>query len=95
MPIVNRFREAEEDLLRISDYIARDNPPAARQWLDDIEEKLEFLARQPYAGEAVNHIRAGVRRFTHGQYVIFYEPRDNGIVLIRVLHSARKAEDLL
>ena len=45
-------------------------------------------------GEAVDHIRPGLRRFTHGKYLIFYEPHENGIGLVRVLHGARKIEDL-
>jgi len=45
-------------------------------------------------GEAVDHIRPGLRRFTHGNYLIFYEPRETGIGLVRVFHGARKIEDL-
>jgi toxin ParE1/3/4 len=74
---------------------ARDNPAAASRWLDQIEEMLATLAGQPYMGETVDYIRPGLRRFTHGKYLIFYEPQDNGIVLVRVLHGARKIEDLL
>jgi plasmid stabilization system protein ParE len=45
-------------------------------------------------GEAVDHIRLGLRRVTHGNYLIFYEPRESGILLVRVLHGTRKFEDL-
>lgn len=95
MARVDRFRQAEEDLLAIAEYIARDNPTAAARWLDEIEEKFLLLAKQPYVGEAVDHIHPGLRRFTHGKYLIFYEPRETGIGLVRVLHGARKLEDLL
>ncbi len=94
MARVDRFRQAEEDLLAIAEYIARDNPSAAAHWLDGIEEKLLLLAKQPYMGEAVDQIRPGLRRFTHGKYLIFYEPRKMGIGLVRVLHGARKIEEL-
>ena len=94
MARVDRFRRAEEDLLAIAEYIARDNPSAAARWLDQIEGKLLVLAMQPYMGEAVDHIRPGLRRFTHGKYLIFYEPQETGIGLVRVLHGARKIEDL-
>ncbi len=94
MARVDRFRQAEEDLLAIAEYIARDNPTAAARWLDQIERKLDLLAKQPYMGEAVDHIRPGLRRFTHGNYLIFYEPRESGIGLVRVLHGARKIEDM-
>jgi toxin ParE1/3/4 len=94
MARVDRSRLAEADLLAIAEYIARDNPTAASRWLDRIEEKFLLLARQPYMGEAVDHIRPGLRRFSHGNYLIFYEPRETGVCLIRVLHGARRIEDL-
>jgi toxin ParE1/3/4 len=93
MARVDRFRRAEEDLLAIAEYIARDNPGAAARWLDQIEEKLLLLAKHPYMGEAVDSLRPGLRRFSHGKYLIFYEPRATGIGLVRVLHGARRIED--
>jgi plasmid stabilization system protein ParE len=45
-------------------------------------------------GEAVDYLRPGLRRWVYGQYLIFFEPRDYGIALIRVLHGARKIDDL-
>jgi plasmid stabilization system protein ParE len=50
---------------------------------------------QPHLGEAVDQLRPGLRRITHGSYLIFYEPQPFGIALVRVLHGARKIEDLL
>ena len=95
MSRVDRFRQAEEDLLTIAEYIARDNPRAALRWLDQVEEKLAALAEHPLMGEAVDQIRPGLRRSSHGRYLIFYEPRDSGICLVRVLDGARRIEDLL
>jgi toxin ParE1/3/4 len=94
MGSVDRFRQAEEDLLSIAEFIARDNPSVAVRWMDDIEAVLVRIAQQPYMGEAVNHIRPGLRRVTHGNYAIYYEPRDAGILLVRILHGTRKIEDL-
>jgi plasmid stabilization system protein ParE len=41
---IDRSRLAEEDLLLIAEYIARDNLSAAVGWLDGIEAKLCLLA---------------------------------------------------
>jgi len=95
MAHVERFRQAEEDLLAIAQYIAKDNPSAAVVWLDKLDETLSLLARQPQLGEAVDHIRPDLRRISHGDYLLFYEPRKAGIGLVRVIHGARKIEDLL
>jgi toxin ParE1/3/4 len=72
----------------------KDNPSAAAGWLDEIEDTLNLLAQQPGIGEAVDHIRPGLRRFSQGNYLLFYEPLSNGIGLVRVLHGVRKIEDL-
>jgi toxin ParE1/3/4 len=95
MATADRFRQAEEDLLAIAEYIAENNPTAAARWLEQIEKKLLLLAAQPDMGECVDSIRPGLRRSTHGNYLIFYEPRESGICLVRVLHGARKIEDLI
>jgi toxin ParE1/3/4 len=90
----DRFRQAEEDLLSIAAFIAQDKPSAAARWFDEIEQMFVQPAHQPYMGEAVDHIRHGLRRVTHGKYLIFYEPRNSGILLVRVLHGSRKIEEL-
>jgi toxin ParE1/3/4 len=95
MSRIDRFRQAEQDLLTIAEHIAQDSPIAASNWLNEIEAKLRFLAQQPYAGEAVDYIHVGLRRITHGNYLIFYEPQESGIIMVRVIHGARRLEDLL
>jgi toxin ParE1/3/4 len=94
MARVSRFRQAEEDMLAIAEYIAAHDPAAAASWLDQIEKTIELLASQPFIGEAVYHIRPGLRRMSHGSYLLFYEPTDDGIILVRVLHGAREVENL-
>jgi toxin ParE1/3/4 len=94
MANVDRFRRAEEDLLAIAEHIAKDSPRAASRWVNQIERTLSLLASQPFMGEAVDEIRPGLRRFCEGNYLLFYEPRENGIGLVRVLHGARRIETL-
>lgn len=45
-------------------------------------------------GESVDRLADGIRRHTYGNYLIFYLPLANGIELRRVLHGARKMEDI-
>lgn len=40
-------------------------------------------------GRARNVLAAGMRSFPFGRYVIFYEPIDDRIDVVRVLHSTR------
>jgi len=89
MAIVRRRPLAERDLVEIWAYIAADSDAFADAMLDRIEEKLLLLADRPKLGRARPELRAELRSFTVGNYVLFYEPDDTGITLVRVLHGAR------
>ncbi|MGD9633694.1 MAG: type II toxin-antitoxin system RelE/ParE family toxin [Pirellulales bacterium] len=94
MTRVTRSRRAEQDLLAIAEYISADNPTAAARWLDEIERNFTLLASYAGIGEEVSEIRPGLRRFCHGQYLIYFEPLDDELRIVRVLHGARRMEDL-
>lgn len=42
--------QALDDLRKIHDYIARDNPEAARQVIGEIHQEVEILRAQPEVG---------------------------------------------
>jgi toxin ParE1/3/4 len=94
MPRVVRTYPARDDLRQIWLYVAQHNEPAADRLIDKFERTLRMLARHPLMGEAVPHYREGLRRFTVGIYALYYEPIHGGVRLVRVLHGARKIEDL-
>jgi toxin ParE1/3/4 len=86
---------ARLDLDDIHDYIARDNPDAAKRWLRKTMDEFSRLAKNPICGEARDDIRPGVRSVSHGNYVIFFRSRDKHLEIARVLHGARDIEGLL
>lgn len=89
-----RTASANADVLAIAEFIAADKPSAAMRWLDDLDETITRLARHPFLGEAVEHLAPGMRRHSLGNYLLFYVPIDDGIELRRVLHGARRIEEL-
>ena len=95
MAAVLRTRQAEEDLLEIWDYIADDNPIAADDLLDEIDAACTTLAENPNAGRLREQLAPALRSFPVGNYVLFYRPGTDGIVLIPVLHGARDVSELL
>jgi len=95
MPRIVRTLPARDDLLQIWFYIAQDSVAAADRLIDLLEEHLQLISQNPFMGQSVEQYRVGLRQFTVGNYVLFYIPIDDGIQLIRVLHGARKFEDLL
>ncbi len=86
---------AEADLAGIVRYIASDNPEAARRWLDDMARHCENLGLMPGIGVARPDIRPDLRLLPVGRYLILYEMSADGVDIVRVLHSARRWEELL
>jgi toxin ParE1/3/4 len=83
---------AQADLDEAWDWIAKSSPRAATGWLQKVHKNFRFLSQQPLLGEACPQIRADLRRFVVGQYVIYYRIRDNDIEIVRVLHGARDVD---
>lgn len=84
-----RTRQARTDLLDIWDYIAGNDPAAADRLLDEIDGACEAIAEHPFLGPRRDDIRPGLRYFVHRQYLILYRPIDEGIEIVRIVHSRR------
>jgi toxin ParE1/3/4 len=98
MPCLRLIRttEAVEDLDAIWDYIAQDSPEAADRVVDELQGIFQLLATYPGMGELQSTLaKRTYRRFTHRNYVIYFRPVEDGILLLRVLHGAREHESLL
>lgn len=89
MARITRRPLAGADIFDIWDHIAEDSIEQADQWVDRLDEKLKLIATQPLMGRSREELAPGVRSFPFGRYVIFYEPVEVGIDVVRVLHSAR------
>ena len=95
MPAVIYAPEADDDLEGIVDYIARDKPTAAREWLAKVRATCQILAENPQVGE----VREGFgvpdcRSFSVGNYVVFFRPVDDGIEVSRVIHGSRAMRNI-
>lgn len=95
MPRILRTSLAEKDLASIWTYIADDNVSAADRLVDRIDQAFKMLAASSDLGETMAQFRPGLRAWTIGSYVIYYSATDEGIEVCRVLHAARRREDLL
>ena len=82
--------QADLDLEAIAEWIARDNPERAVSFLNELAETGELYAGNPDMGADRSELLAGVRSFTHGNYVAYYRRFRNGIQLVRVLHGRRE-----
>jgi toxin ParE1/3/4 len=94
LPEVTHTVRAEADLDEIWFYIAVDTVAAADNLLDDIDKSCRLLAMEPNAGRLRPELAPHLRSFPVGRYVLFYRPQDDGIEVVRVLHSARDIESI-
>lgn len=87
--IVRLTDEAEQDLERIGDYIAADNPARAASFLGELRAACRELADFPRRFLPVPRYEAqGVRHRVHGNYLIFYRVDADAVVVLHVLHGA-------
>ena len=91
---VLRTRSYEEDLHRIWSYIADRSPQAADRIVRRIESRVDGLREFPNVGETQPQFGANCRRVIVGNYLVFYLAHDDRVEVLRVLHGARRIEDL-
>lgn len=81
------------DLKKHWRYIARDNVDAADRLLEAAEQTFAFIAANPELGSQRSFRKlVGVRSRAvdgFGNYLVFYQPRGDRIVILRVLHGMR------
>ncbi len=94
-PLYYLSRNAETDLDDIWDYISDRNIDAADRLIDGFKSGFNLLAQQSLLGEIFDLERPFLRRFTRGNYVIYYQTSTDPITIVRVLHGARDAEGLV
>lgn len=80
--------EAEQDLVEAALWYETNEPSLGRQFLDQVQVALAYIAEHPAAYTTVHNSvrRALIKRFPFG---IFYIEEDNGVVVIAILHGSR------
>jgi toxin ParE1/3/4 len=87
---------AKADLLDAWLFIAEENMDAADGVIDAIHQEAQTLSLQPMMGRERPELAQGVRSWpTSTRYILFYEPFDDGVHVLRVLHHARDIQKLL
>ena len=89
MSRVTRRPGAEADILEIWAYIAEDSIVEADRWVDRLDEKLGLWATHPMMGRGRDELSSGIRSLAFGRYVVFFQPMEDGIDVVRVLHGSR------
>lgn len=95
---IRLLQAAEEDFKEIITYIALDNPSAAVDVADKIENSLFNLSSHPFIGTIPKEEELagmGYRFLIVQNYLVFYTIEDHIIWVHRIIHGARNYVSLL
>ena len=85
---------AKADLREILDYVSDDSQFQADRLIERFRSKLEHLAKWNTLGRPRPEIARNCRSYPLGKYCFYFRPIDNGIEVIRVIHSARDLDQI-
>lgn len=89
---------AEEDLISILDWIAKDSPIRALKFVDKLEEKIGKLVQFPLPGRVPRHHKLreyGYRVLIVEDFLVFYIIRKKTIEIHRVIRTSRNLDHLI
>ena len=81
--------DARADMQEIWDYISDDSQFQADRDIERFRDKLEHLAKWGTLGRPRPEFTRDCRSYPFGKYCFYFRPIEDGIEVIRVLHSAR------
>jgi len=88
-------RKAATDLEEIGDYIALDNPQAARETILGIRSRIDGLAQFPERYRVRNDLGVDRRILIAGNYLVVYRVGDDIVYVLRVSEGSRDVRRLL
>ena len=84
---------AAEDFLDIWEFIAQDNPRAARRVREEILDAIMGLVSFPNQGHRLPNLTKRPLRFqTVRDYLIAYAPDERPLLIIAILHGRRSPD---
>jgi len=88
--------QAEADLEDIAFYIFLESGSLeiADRLIQSITERFDLLDEYPHAGRERDGLRAGIRGFPVGEYVLLYRTEGSTVVILRIVRGSRDLEAL-
>ena len=87
---------AEVDLDSIWWYVAEgsQNPDRADEFVSCFYSFFERLSQTPYMGRPRDDLRAGVRSFAVGDYIVLYRVFSHGVFIARIVHGSQDIDTM-
>jgi plasmid stabilization system protein ParE len=87
--------EAKADLVELWFFVAGERSIETADRLDDsITVRFLLLSKHPRVGRSRDDLRAGIRSFPVGNYVVLYRIEGNDVLIQRVVRGSRDLEAL-
>jgi plasmid stabilization system protein ParE len=83
-------KQAQRDLAAVYRDIARENPVAAARLLEELDDKINALARSGYTGVARDWLSPGLRAFPFKNRCIYFRVSGSAMRVIRVIHGRQE-----
>lgn len=82
--------EAVQDLVRIREFIAQNNPPAANRIAAELISRIEQLCSFPEIGRAIDRPlptpKNLIHDFSFGNYIVRYVSYIDSLTVLRIWH---------
>ncbi|MGM0423010.1 MAG: type II toxin-antitoxin system RelE/ParE family toxin [Pseudomonadota bacterium] len=89
MPAFQLSQKAVQDLYEIGQYTQEHWGKDQRiAYFDRMNRAFSRLAKTPERGRSAQHIRAGYHCYPVEKHIIFYQIKDDTILIIRILHQS-------
>ncbi len=86
---------AEEDLESIADYISRDSPVRALNFVQELRKQCLDLSLLPKSYRKFPELGENVYIMPYKNYVVLYQLLENVVLIERIIHGARDIMNLL
>lgn len=83
---------AERDIQSVFDYIARENPSVAAQWVEEVERQIDSLERFPERCSVIpesEELGQKYRHLIYGNYRTIFRVESPTVLILRVVHGAQ------
>lgn len=94
MPTLLFSPASDRDIDDIWRYVAQDSEFQADRLITKFREKLQHLAKWNTMGRPRPEFGKDCRSYPFGKYCFFFRPIDDGIEVIRIIHSARDLDQI-
>ncbi|MFS8085754.1 MAG: type II toxin-antitoxin system RelE/ParE family toxin, partial [Acidobacteriota bacterium] len=95
LPLMRSVRIAATaigDLHDIWSHVAQNDAEAASRLVKEIMRRFSLLRNNPLLGRQQDQLLVNLRSFTVKGYLIFYQPSEDHVDILRVLHGSRDVE---